>query len=1540
MVDFAPAQAALRFRRVQQLARHYGLDGVLLVPGVDGKYGPSTHAIGYLLEGRSNRDTLDVNKLGDQLEDVVVLVTPGDVQIYVPSPELQEQLRQLLLPSPLPSLRLFGPTPAEASDPDALEENKLASFVHMLRGCKRLGIPCGLAATATAAGAGAAGATANGGPPQGSLPRLGAGELVALERWPLLQAYGLEGVGRSGFFTMNFEVYDVQAALSALAYGELDGRAAAVLAGGGGEGGAGVLRQHWDEMLLALGGKAAGGRGALSEKQVAEPLVGYFAYGLLRPVPGVEQAREGRGTVVLPPRVVFGPRSSDDAAAPEAAPLSSCGPGPGGPGGLLPPLHGVVEAADPRSGLRAARTLFLCRGAAGRDVFADLDAEAEEGYSFSGLLAAGGWGPAAAEAVGLMRLYAALVEAARAAMAHFATADNATGLTAKAVAQEELARRAEQLGVAGGAGGVSGAALAARLRFSLLQFDHANRVTAPAVRGSRQLKVLRLSLPDVSARATSGPYAGLRLGGLVYGDTFIDLPPAAAAAAATASSAGAAATAAAPAAQQQLLLVLTDSIPALAAVPAGGPEEQLAGRALRSLGAVVGGGGAAARAAGGAAPQLQQQQQSQLARDQSRRAGAVAAADSQALAARVRARNREAAAADGVTLPDSEEDEEAEEEEDAAAAAANNAAGGAAAGAGGGGSPIRPPPEEALGRLLTLGGGDDAVLLTGAPACPAVSGTLYCFSAGLVFVEAVSRAVWTLDIRGSGGGGGGEGAAAEAVAAAAAAVANGSSISGAGGGGLQAITMQQLPVAAALGLGGGGAEAGGGGGLMSGGSLGEAVVFRGGAGPGAGACGLAPACHLTVNTHLALALAAMSPAARRFIITTVLPAWQQTLREAAAAAEEEGGGGGGAASYLKDMDAPNPFPAALHREHAFAIRSSTAGGLPKAWPALVAPDAAVEAALAALDAAEVRQHLSGTHPHVEALLLQPPPPATAAAGGGATAGEPPIGLALVVGLPGGDQAPVAAALTAMLSGAAEGSSSSSSSSAARVALLPAAAGPLTAADFAAALSAAVQHRRSGGHSHHHHAHHPHSGGGGSGGTGAQPPLQHLVIATASHVGLPEQLAMLAAAMLGGSSSNCLAGAAAAAAGGLGAWHLHTVAVCVAGETLEEEPARSALAAGALAQLAPGYVDVVVVGGVDAARAAAAAALVADRLPVVATVRSGRPQLLLGREVLLPPAAERLARRGAPGAVAGRRWAPLVANVGGGGGGSGGGGLLGPLQAVRVAFDGPLDVAKLKQELRGLGIPQDAATAPALPLADTAADGSAAESGLVAVTGCVRLPPPPAPANGTTPPAAAAAAAGGGATTVWELLGSRGAVLRSREWALGGGGAGGGVVLVGGPKLPAGAAMEAPAQAGGELTFIGTGAAVEEGALRRLLGRCAGGGGAAAAAAAAPAAAAATGAAATSSGGGGVPGCAAEVTAEQRAAIRAARAWEPLPPGYCYNGTQYFDAFGDASLDHPDMDRFVEEWVAEQQAKAAEATAAACERAAAIAVVRVEGPVRL
>ena len=48
---------------------------------------------------------------------------------------------------------------------------------------------------------------------------------MEVEKWPLVQAYGVEGVGRAGFFSMSVKVVDAQPALRRL-YTEIDAHAA------------------------------------------------------------------------------------------------------------------------------------------------------------------------------------------------------------------------------------------------------------------------------------------------------------------------------------------------------------------------------------------------------------------------------------------------------------------------------------------------------------------------------------------------------------------------------------------------------------------------------------------------------------------------------------------------------------------------------------------------------------------------------------------------------------------------------------------------------------------------------------------------------------------------------------------------------------------------------------------------------------------------------------------------------------------------------------------------------------------------------------------------------------------------------------------------------------------------------------------------------------------------------------------------------------------------------------------------------------------
>lgn len=189
MIDYGTKQAGLRLRRLQALVSSAGLDGLLLVTGVDSKYSVGcAQAVAYLLQGASNRDAAEAVHLAEDLADAVLLVTPSELVAYVPRPETAGQIYDLFAES-TPGCTVLVPTPEEAADPDAVEETKLGAFVALLRGKKLLAMPWVVPPTG--------GST----PPDATKPP----SPMQLEQWPLLQAVGLEGVGRPGFFTQNFK---------------------------------------------------------------------------------------------------------------------------------------------------------------------------------------------------------------------------------------------------------------------------------------------------------------------------------------------------------------------------------------------------------------------------------------------------------------------------------------------------------------------------------------------------------------------------------------------------------------------------------------------------------------------------------------------------------------------------------------------------------------------------------------------------------------------------------------------------------------------------------------------------------------------------------------------------------------------------------------------------------------------------------------------------------------------------------------------------------------------------------------------------------------------------------------------------------------------------------------------------------------------------------------------------------------------------------------------------------------------------------------
>lgn len=163
----------------QALVKDEGLDALVLVPGMDGAYNwGSQQAVGYLLEGHSGRDILDVTKLRTELEDIILVIGQTSVGLYT-APDARASLWPLIMPE-WQNIDLF--CSEELEDQDMREADKIGALVQLLRGKSKLGFALS--------------------PGDKGAP----GQSMDVEKWALIQAYGLEGIGRPGFLTMNFEV--------------------------------------------------------------------------------------------------------------------------------------------------------------------------------------------------------------------------------------------------------------------------------------------------------------------------------------------------------------------------------------------------------------------------------------------------------------------------------------------------------------------------------------------------------------------------------------------------------------------------------------------------------------------------------------------------------------------------------------------------------------------------------------------------------------------------------------------------------------------------------------------------------------------------------------------------------------------------------------------------------------------------------------------------------------------------------------------------------------------------------------------------------------------------------------------------------------------------------------------------------------------------------------------------------------------------------------------------------------------------------------
>uniref|UniRef100_A0A8C6NCX8 Uncharacterized protein n=1 Tax=Melopsittacus undulatus TaxID=13146 RepID=A0A8C6NCX8_MELUD len=157
-------------------------DGILCILGIDSRYNEGCRELAnYLLFGLYNQYNNDFERTEfpeEVLDDIIILIKPDSVHLYCNPVNYNHLLPYVAY---WRNLHFHCLTENEYEDEEAAEEFKISSFVDMVRDCSRIGIPYSC---------------------QGHLQIF---DMFIVEKWPIVQAFALEGIGGDGFFTMKYE---------------------------------------------------------------------------------------------------------------------------------------------------------------------------------------------------------------------------------------------------------------------------------------------------------------------------------------------------------------------------------------------------------------------------------------------------------------------------------------------------------------------------------------------------------------------------------------------------------------------------------------------------------------------------------------------------------------------------------------------------------------------------------------------------------------------------------------------------------------------------------------------------------------------------------------------------------------------------------------------------------------------------------------------------------------------------------------------------------------------------------------------------------------------------------------------------------------------------------------------------------------------------------------------------------------------------------------------------------------------------------------
>ncbi|XP_068130756.1 dynein axonemal assembly factor 9 [Hyperolius riggenbachi] len=323
----SPAASCSRLRKVQELLRKSSKsspDGILCILGIDSRYNEGCRELAnYLLFDLFSQRNAEFERSGfpeEVLDDVIIFIKADSVHLYCNPVNYTYLLPYVAC---WRNLHFHCMTELEYEDEEAAEEYKIASFVNMVRDSWRIGIPYSA---------------------QGHLQMF---DMFIVEKWPIVQAFALDGIGGGGFFTMKHELMDVSESLWKT-YSIMDPVSVEALLTED----LIALQHQWSSFLSNFETEIPFLL-ELSESQAGEPFRSYFSHGML-------SSHITDNSPYRQPFVLFGSHSTRENLKPGSFIFPSEGHlvrNTGPAGGTA--KHVVAQCVSPKGPLACARTFFF-----------------------------------------------------------------------------------------------------------------------------------------------------------------------------------------------------------------------------------------------------------------------------------------------------------------------------------------------------------------------------------------------------------------------------------------------------------------------------------------------------------------------------------------------------------------------------------------------------------------------------------------------------------------------------------------------------------------------------------------------------------------------------------------------------------------------------------------------------------------------------------------------------------------------------------------------------------------------------------------------------------------------------------------------------------------------------------------------------------------------------------------------------------------------------------------------------------------------------